>query len=118
MGHEDKVTWQGPFRIKTVRGEAYSVGGRRLIPVARIVSFGKARGTIGSGSVSGWGGGFALIVPVAIVEETAEGERRVAITDATSSALRGMFGAAMAITLFFVVVRWLARRSRRASAKR
>jgi len=106
-----------PLRVNTVRGEPYYVGGRKLIPITRIVSFGKAKGTIGNNRVSGWGGGFVRITPLAVVEETAKGEHRIPITDATALALRGLFGAAVVITLFFAALRWLARRLRQAWSK-
>jgi uncharacterized spore protein YtfJ len=106
-----------PFRIETVRGQPIHVGERTLIPTARIVSFGKARGTVGADRIGGWGGGFAWITPLAIVEKTAEGERCIPIAGETTSALRGLLGAAVATTLFFTVVRWLVRRWRTARAE-
>jgi uncharacterized spore protein YtfJ len=104
------------FRIETVRGQPVHVGERTLIPVARIVSFGRARGTIGADRIGGWGAGFAWVTPVAVVEETPEGERCTPIADETAAALRGLLGAAVAITLFFTAVRWLVRRRRAARA--
>jgi hypothetical protein len=50
------------------------------------------------------------------LEETAEGERCIAIVDATTKALRAMAAAAAIMTLFFAAVRWLARRLRRTGA--
>lgn len=117
MGCEKTRTAQGPFRVETVRGEPYQVGERTLIPVTRLVSLGRARGTIGSNSISGWGGGLVQIVPVALIEETSEGERRVAITDATAATLRQMLVLAIAITWVFATIRWLARRLHRAKGK-
>jgi hypothetical protein len=99
-----------PFRIETVRGEPYTLGERKLTPLVRIASWGKARATIGTKRVTGWGGGFARITPLAILEETDEGEKPIAIRDSTAAALRGMVLAALASTLFFAMIRWLARR--------
>jgi uncharacterized spore protein YtfJ len=98
----------GRFRVETVRGEPYEVDGRRLIPVARLASFGKARATIGTRQVSGWGGGFVQVTPLAVVEETPEGERRIAIVDRTSQAMLGMALGAVAIILVLGLIRWLA----------
>jgi len=98
------------FRIETVRGEPYHVGERTLIPVARIMTFGKARGTIGAHGVSGWGGGFVQVTPLSILEQTADGKRSIPIIDATATARRSLLGAALAIVLLFAVIRWLARR--------
>lgn len=110
MDRSGGVVRRGPLQIRTVRGEAYYVGGRELIPVVRVVSFGKAKATIGSDRIGGRGVGFVWIRPLAVLEVTPEGERRIAITDATASAVRGLLGVALAITLVSAAVRWLARR--------
>lgn len=96
-----------PFHIKTVRGEAYHVGGRKLTPVARVVTFGKARATVGTGGISGFGAGLVHITPMAMLEETAGGERRIPLRASDSTAVWGMVGAVTAITLVCTVVRWL-----------
>jgi hypothetical protein len=101
-----------PFRTETVRGEPYVVGERRLTPLVRVVSWGNARANIGTGRVTGWGAGLVQITPVAVLEETDEGEVASAITDATATAMRGMVFAAVASTLVFATIRWLARRHR------
>jgi len=96
------------FRIKTVRGDPYQVKGRTLVPVARIWTYGRAGGTIAAESVGGAGGGFVRITPLAVVEETARGERSLPIGDATAHALWGLLGLAVAWTLFLAFVRWWA----------
>ena len=101
----------GRFRVETVRGEPYEVDGRRLIPVARLASFGKARATIGTRQVSGWGGGFVQVTPLAVVEETPEGERRIDIADRTSRAVLNLVLGAVAIVLALGLIRWLAGRN-------
>jgi uncharacterized spore protein YtfJ len=121
------------LRVETVRGEPYHVAGRRLIPVARVISFGRAKATIGKGQaggrgrgfsislgdtkatlgrdrVSGWGGAFAHVTPLEVVEETPDGECRIPITDGTATALRGIALGAVAVILFFRLIRLLARR--------
>ena len=113
MNSDGKGVRCGPFCMRTVHGEPYYIHGRKLTPVTRILSCGKARGTVGSKGISGWGGGFAWIVPVAVMEETASGERRIAIRDAAAATLGSLYGAAVAITLFFVAVRCLVRRRRK-----
>jgi len=60
--------------------------------------------------VSGWGGAFAHVTPLEIVEETPDGERHVAITDRTATALQGIALGAVAVVLFFGLIRLLARR--------
>jgi hypothetical protein len=113
MGGGGGVVRPALFRVKTVRGEPTYVGGRKLIPVVRIVSFGRARATVGTRRIGAWGGGFVWIMPLAVVEETPEGERRIAVTDGTAAAVRRLLGLAVTISLAFAAVRWLVRRSRR-----
>jgi len=97
----------GRLRVETVYGEPYEVGGRRLVPIARITSFGKAKATIGTKQVSGWGGGFVQVTPLALVEETPEGESRIAITDGESQAVRNMVLGSMVMVLLFGLIRRL-----------
>jgi uncharacterized spore protein YtfJ len=98
-------------RIETVRGEPYQVQGRRFIPVARVLSLGRARATIGTRGLGGLAWGLAFVKPLAMIEETASGGRvrRVAVQDGTARALLGMYLAALGISLLFAAVRWLAR---------
>ena len=96
-------------RVQTVRGEPYEVRGRRLAPLARMVSLGGARATVGTHRLEGRGWGVVYVKPLAIIEETPGGERRMAIRDGTARALMGMYLAAVSITLLLAAVRWLAR---------
>lgn len=102
----------GPLRVRTVRGEAYSIGGRSLVPVVRIVSFGKARATVGGQRIGGQGGGLAWIQPLAVVEATPAGERHIPIGGGTAALVWRTVGLAVAIVLFFAAVRRLAGRGR------
>jgi hypothetical protein len=104
------------FRIQTVRGEPYHISGRKLTPLARVVSFGRARGTVGTRQLSGWGLGFSGIIPLAVLEESDGGEGRITVTDSTAAALRRMFAAAVALTVILVAIRCLVRARRLASA--
>lgn len=101
------------LHVKTVRGDPYYVDGRELIPVVRVVSFGKARGTVGTRQVGGRGAGFIWIKPLAVLEATPTGERRIAIQDGTAAAMRGMLAATISIALLFTAIRWLVRRRRK-----
>ena len=103
---------QNPLRIETVRGEPYTIGGRSLTPVMRVVSYGRARATIGTRRLEGWAGGLVRITPLAIVEETPGGERRIAIHDATRTALGRILAITVAATLFFSAIRWVVRQRR------
>lgn len=112
MAGDDKVR-PGPFRMKTAQGEPYHVDGRTLTPVARVVSYGKAKGTIGTNQIGGWGFGFANVIPRAVVEKTDDGERTIAIVDVTAEALRDMFITALAVMAVFTAIRWAVRRRHR-----
>jgi len=101
------------FRVKTVRGEPYSVGGRVLIPVARVISFGKATATVGARQVSGRGGGFVWIKPLAVLEVTPAGEHRIPLHDSTAAAVRGMLASAIVVAVFAGAIRLVARRMRK-----
>ena len=103
------------FRVKTVRGDPYYVGERELIPEARVVSFGKARGTIGDRQVSGRGGGFVWIKPLAVIEVTPDGERRIPIQTGTAAAMRGMLSVTIVMTLLLTTIRWLVRWKKRSA---
>ena len=107
---------RGPFRTETVRGEPYEIGGKRLIPEARIISFSKARANIGSDQTGGWAGGFVRVTPLAIVHQTAHGEQRIPIRNATAVALQGLLLGALAVTATFAAIRRFARRWRAGNA--
>ena len=118
MDAEARCIQRGPFRSTTVRGEPYHINGRTLIPEARLITFGKARATIGQQGIGGWGAGFVRVIPLALVEETAEGTRRIAISDATSNRLWLLLALALAVTAFLTAVRWSARCLRTARTAR
>lgn len=117
MGSDDQMARPRRLRIQTVRGEPYQVGGRTLTPVVRIVSFGRANGTVAAEDVSGWGAGFVRITPVALVEAGDQGERRIVLYDATARVLRGLFVKSLAMVLFLGTIRWLACRKPRPAKK-
>ena len=110
MGSDDQGTRRRFFRTETIRGEPYQVGGRTLIPQARVASWGRANAKLGANGVEGWGGGFVHIRPLAFVELTAGCEHLVRVTDATGRALRQLLSAALAMVLLFAVIRWSATR--------
>jgi hypothetical protein len=97
-----------PYRWQTVRGEPRTVAGRRLTPVARLISYSRGRGTLRQKSISGWALGFARVVPLGVVVETGGQEEWIAVRDATASALRRMMLTAAAITLLLAAARQLA----------
>jgi hypothetical protein len=117
MGRDAQSNRRVSVRTGAVRGEPYHIDGKTLVPVARVVSYGKAKGFIGSDRVSGKGVGFAVISPLAMEVRTAEGEQRIVIRDTTAAALRGLIVMAVVMTVLFATIRGLGRRRRRAGAK-
>ena len=113
MGKNRTATQARPWRIERVRGEPYRISGHTLTPVARVITFGRARVTVGSHRTGGWGMGFAHVAPLAIVEETDRGERVIPLRSDSDRAVKKMLGAAIAITLACVAVRRLVRLGRR-----
>lgn len=101
-----------PFRSEIVHGEPTQVGERALIPVARIRSFGRAKGMVGAHRFGGWGVGAAQITPLAMIDTSEPGERTIPIVDGTADVLRRMIAWAAAITLFLAVIRRQVRRRR------
>jgi uncharacterized spore protein YtfJ len=96
-----------------VRGEPISAGGRELIPIVRVFAYGKASAMVGAKQIGGRGGGFAWIKPLAVLEVTEAGERRIELEDGTVAAVRGILAAAISIGLVCTAIRWLVRWKRR-----
>lgn len=106
---DDNQARPKPFRWQTVHGEPRTIAGRRLTPVARVVSYGRGRGTLGQDNVSGWALGFVRVVPLGVLAEADGQEEWVPVHNATASALRRMVLAAFATSLVLAAVRWFAR---------
>jgi uncharacterized spore protein YtfJ len=100
----------GPLQVKTVHGEPIHVDERVLIPVVRVVSFGQARATIGGTGYGGWGTGFVRVQPVAVLEETPHGRRRIRIAGGTSVAVRRLVWLVVGISVGLAALRGLVRR--------
>lgn len=103
------------LRIETVRGDPISAGGRELIPIVRVVAFGKASAMVGAKQIGGQGGAFAWIKPLAVLELTEDGERRIELEDGTTAAVRGILASAISIGLVCTAIRWVVRWKRRGS---
>ncbi len=93
----------GPIRVETVRGEPLAIGEKEITPIARVFSFMRRSGTIKKG-VSGGGGSFVLIKPVAVLETTSRGTRRIPVHDLTAITLIGLLIAGLALPLLFWLV--------------
>lgn len=105
---------KGPkrFRIRTVEGTPLTVAGLELTPLARVMTFGRASGTLGTARSDGWGMGFNWFRPIAVLVGSDQDQERIQIPDATATAVMGMAGAAIFVMVFFAAVRIVARRLR------
>lgn len=77
-------------RVETVWGHPIEAGGRRFIPIARLVSGGDHRATVREKRVEGWGWGFVHIKPLAVIEEWNGHARTLPIPDETGMRVRNM----------------------------
>jgi len=105
---------QGQRRIqrRTVYGEPMVLGERSLVPVADIVTLGRARGTIGKNWVHGQGWGAAQVTPRAVIVQEAGGEGRVEIVDATARLICRLAAAALLTSAALALARRLLRHRR------
>jgi hypothetical protein len=67
------------------------VRGRILIPVARVTTRVEHQGTVGTGGISGQGGGLVIVRPLALIEQRDGEELTWPIQDLTALVLRQMF---------------------------
>jgi len=87
------------WHTEMIEGSPIPVGEKTLTPVARVVSFGRRQATVGTRGMGGYGGGLVWIKPVAVVEHSPDGTRRLPIPDATGAALLRLFTVALLIPL-------------------
>ena len=87
-----------------VEGKAIRVGERELTPLVRVTSRVQRQALVGSDQLAGQGWGFMRMRPVAILERSEAGERRIPIQDKTAQTLNGLLLAALIIPLLAAVV--------------
>jgi uncharacterized spore protein YtfJ len=104
---------RGPLMTRIVEGEPIRVGERELVPLMRVTTYVRRRAFVGSDRLAGQGWGFVRLHPVAVLERSQDGERRIPIEDKTAQALSGLLLAAFVIPLFLALaVRLYARHKR------
>jgi uncharacterized spore protein YtfJ len=96
--------------IKTVEGSPIRVGGRELVPVVRVETDVQRRAFVGTSGLAGEGSGFVHMRPVAVLERSVEGERRIPIYDRTAQLLGGLLLAALVIPALMLLAERIARR--------
>jgi hypothetical protein len=96
--------------IKTVEGSPIRVGERELVPVVRVETDVQRRAFVGASGLAGEGSGFVHMRPVAILERSEAGERRILIPDRTAQLLGGLLLAALVIPALMLLAERIARR--------
>jgi uncharacterized spore protein YtfJ len=96
--------------IETVEGRPIHVEGRELVPVVRVEADVRRRAFVGAGGLAGEGAGFVHVRPVAILERSAAGERRIPILDRTAQLLSGLLLAALVIPALMLLAELIARK--------
>jgi hypothetical protein len=99
-------------RTDVVQGEIIEVGDREFVPVVRRVTGVRRTAVIGTTTHSAWGGGFAHLRPVGLIERRENEELFISIPDRTRQLLAGFATAAVAVPLLLGLGTWLARRNR------
>ena len=102
---------RGPVITKLVEGEPIHAKGREIVPLVRVTTYGRRRAFVGSDRLTGEGWGVVHMRPVAIVERSEAGERRIPIQDKTAQTLSGLLLAAFVVLLLLAVAVHLARRT-------
>jgi hypothetical protein len=100
---------RGPVVSEVVQGEPVQVGDRELVPLVRVTTHLRRRAFVGTDRTSGDGWGLVRLRPVAILERSEAGERRLSIPDRTAQALGGFLLAAFIIPLLLAVAVRLAK---------
>jgi len=104
------VERRGPLVSEVFEGKTVRVGEWELAPVVRVTTYVRRRAFVGAGGLTGGGWGFVHLRPVAVVERSAAGERRIPIQDQTAQMLGGLLLAAFVIPLLLALAVRLAHR--------
>jgi uncharacterized spore protein YtfJ len=107
---EQAVQRRHPVASEVVEGEPIRVEGRELVPLVRMTTRAQRRALVGTERVSGGGWSAVRLRPIAVLERTEEGERRIPIRNRTAQALSGFLLAAFIIPLLLAVAVRLARK--------
>jgi hypothetical protein len=110
--NEQAIQRHNPLTSTVVEGEPIHVGERELTPLVRVTTYTRRQAHVGSDRLSGQGWGFVQLRPVAILERSAAGERRIPIRDKTAQMLGGLFLAAFIIPLLLGLAALLMRKRR------
>ena len=110
MTGKQNIRRQWPPVTEVVKGEPIRVGERELVPEVRATTYVRRKVFVGADRVAGGGVGFVYLRPVAILERSAAGERRIPIQDRTVQMLGGMLLAAIIAPPLLAIAARLVRR--------
>jgi uncharacterized spore protein YtfJ len=96
--------------IKTIEGRPIRVGERELVPVVRVETDVRRRVFVGTSGLAGEGSGFVHMRPVAILERSEAGTRRIPIHDRTAQLLGGLLLVALVIPALMLLAERIARK--------
>jgi hypothetical protein len=89
--------------IRVVEGKPIRAGERELVPLVRVEARVRRQAFVGNDRLAGQGRGYVCMHPVAILERSAAGERRIPIQDCTAQAVGGLLLAAFVIPLLLAL---------------
>ncbi len=87
------------IKIRLVEGTPLSVGKKKLRPVVRVISWNRQGAAVRQKSLDGFGMTAVWLQPVAVIEETDKGQRRIAVRDETIQAMLGLLVVMLVVPL-------------------
>ena len=87
------------IKVRLIEGIPITIGGKKLTPVVRAISWNQRQAAVRQDSVNGFGVVATWLQPVAVLEETAGGHRRISIRDETNRAALSLLAIALTVPL-------------------
>jgi hypothetical protein len=87
------------IKIRLVEGTPLTVGKKKLRPVVRMISWNRRRAAVRQKSLDGFGMSVVWLQPVAVIEETDKGHRRIPVRDETMLAMLSLLVVMLVVPL-------------------
>lgn len=87
------------IKVRLIEGIPMIIGEKKLTPVVRAISWNQRQAAVRQDSVNGFGVVATWLQPVAVLEETAGGHRRISIRDETNRAALSLLAIALTVPL-------------------
>lgn len=87
------------IRARLVEGAPVIIGDKKLTPVVRVISCNRRQAVVRQGNTSGFGFAAAWLWPTAVIEETADGRRRIPVRDETGQTMLALLVIALLVPL-------------------